>query len=111
MNDDGYLIVNDMKLDRDPPNPDVYTFQVFTDFYLNLARFITPYPYFILLLHQQVIARQIGILGDKGVSSPVTINVHLIDVNDNPPKLPAFSPIHIQAGEGTRKVFKVSAHF
>lgn len=58
---------------------------------------------------QQVIARQIGSAAGKGASAPITLNVHLNDVNDNPPKLPVFPPAHAQAGDGIRPVFKVFA--
>ncbi|XP_074596173.1 cadherin 99C isoform X2 [Brevipalpus obovatus] len=83
VNGDGYLIINDDHLDRDPPNPTIYKFQV--------------------------IARQVGSVIGKGASRPLSLNIHLLDVNDNPPKLPNFSPVQIQAGEGARRVYKIEA--
>ncbi|RWS15678.1 protocadherin-15-like isoform X1 [Dinothrombium tinctorium] len=83
VNGDGHLIVNESNLDRDPPNPQTYKFQV--------------------------IARQIGSPAGKGASAPITLNVHLIDINDNSPKLIPQPPVYIQAGDGARVVTKISA--
>ncbi|XP_023225888.1 cadherin-99C-like, partial [Centruroides sculpturatus] len=83
VNADGYLVVNEAELDRDPPNPSKYTFQV--------------------------IARQVNSTNGRGASAPITLNVHLNDVNDNSPRLPSLSPVRIQAGEGVRPVTQVQA--
>ncbi|XP_076361953.1 cadherin 99C isoform X2 [Tachypleus tridentatus] len=83
VNSNGYLIVNEAELDRDPPNPSKYTFQV--------------------------IARQIGSTPGHGASSPVSLSVYLNDINDNSPRLPTFSPVRIKAGEGVRQVTKIQA--
>lgn len=78
---DGMLIVNEEGLDRDPPSPGRFRFQV-------VAR--EPIT--------------------NAASSPLTITVILKDVNDNPPKLPIHDPVSIQAGEGRRVVTQVTAH-
>lgn len=76
----GVLIVNDEHLDRDPPNPGKFRFQV-------------------------VAREKIGI----AASSPLSIIVTLNDINDNAPYLPMISPITIQAGEAKRHVIKIEA--
>lgn len=77
----GMLIVNEEGLDRDPPSPGRFRFQV--------------------------VAREPV---TNAASSPLTITVVLKDVNDNPPKLPIIDPVSIQAGEGRRLVTQVTAH-
>ncbi|RWS28186.1 protocadherin-15 precursor-like protein [Leptotrombidium deliense] len=83
VNSDGYLVVNDPLLDRDPPNPQSYKFQI--------------------------IAREIGSAEGKGASAPITMTIHLMDINDNAPKLPQMSAVQIEAGEGTRFVARLAA--
>ncbi|KAG8195587.1 hypothetical protein JTE90_002207 [Oedothorax gibbosus] len=83
VNSDGYLVVNEPNLDRDPPNPSKYTFQV--------------------------IARQVDSLPGKGASAPVAISVHLNDVNDNSPIIAPLPTVQLPAGDGLRPVAKVEA--
>lgn len=77
---DGVLLVNEEGLDRDPPSPGQFRFQV-------VAREAT----------------------NNAASAPLSLTVILRDVNDNPPKLPMVSPITIPAGDGRRFVTKVHA--
>ncbi|GFU49959.1 cadherin-99C [Trichonephila clavipes] len=83
VNSDGYLVVNEANLDRDPPNPSKYTFQV--------------------------IARQVDSLPGKGASAPVALSVHLNNVNDNSPVITPLPTVRIPAGDGIRRVTKVEA--
>ncbi|KAK2588635.1 hypothetical protein KPH14_006402 [Odynerus spinipes] len=76
----GVLIVNEENLDRDPPNPGRFRFQV-------VAREKTG----------------------MAASSPLSFVVTLNDVNDNAPQLPMTAPISVQAGETRREVTKVEA--
>lgn len=76
----GHLIVNEDGLDRDPPNPGVYRFQL--------------------------VAREAL---SNAASPPLSMTVTLIDVNDNAPKFPMYDPISIKAGEGRRFVIQVTA--
>ncbi|XP_047001442.1 cadherin-99C [Schistocerca americana] len=78
----GILVVNEETLDRDPPSPGKFRFQV-------VAREMTG--------------------GNGAASRPLTLTVTLNDVNDNAPRLPAIAPITIQAGEGKRLVYTVVA--
>ncbi|XP_050534289.1 cadherin-99C isoform X2 [Daktulosphaira vitifoliae] len=80
INNDGYLFVNEDKLDRDPPNPGKYRFQI--------------------------VAREIN--GHAG-SIPYSITVFLKDVNDNFPRIPMISPITIQAGNLKRQLVQIKA--
>lgn len=77
---DGVLLVNEEGLDRDPPSPGRFRFQV--------------------------VAREGN---SNAASAPLSLTVVLRDVNDNPPKLPMVSPITIPAGDGRRFVTKVTA--
>lgn len=77
---DGVLLVNEEGLDRDPPSPGKFRFQV--------------------------VAREAN---SNAASAPLSLTVVLRDVNDNPPKLPMVSPITIPAGDGRRFVTKVTA--
>ncbi|XP_071438739.1 cadherin-99C isoform X2 [Hetaerina americana] len=77
---DGTLVVNEENLDRDPPSPGKFRFQV--------------------------VAREVG---GNAASAPLPLTVVLNDVNDNTPILPLIPPITVQAGEGKRDVIKVSA--
>lgn len=80
VNADGQLVVAEDTLDRDQPNTGVYTFQV--------------------------VAREAG---EGGVAAaPITITVLLNDVNDNPPRLPVYPPVSIQAGAARRTIATVS---
>lgn len=61
VNRDGFFYVNKWPLDRDPPSQVVHMFQV--------------------------TARQLGIASSRSISSPISINITLLDLNDNPPIL------------------------
>lgn len=76
----GYLVVNEEGLDRDPPNPGVYRFQLVT--------------------------REAA---SNAASAPLSMTVTLIDRNDNAPKFPMHDPINVKAGEGRRFVGQVIA--
>lgn len=76
----GVLVVNEENLDRDPPNPGKYKFQI--------------------------VSRETN---GNAASAPLSVSVTLKDVNDNPPKLPMMDPVAIQAGDETRIVTKVLA--
>ncbi|KAK0076977.1 hypothetical protein PV325_004605 [Microctonus aethiopoides] len=76
----GILVVNEENLDRDPPSPGRFRFQV-------IAR------------------EKIGIAASTPLSFVVTLN----DVNDNAPQLPMVPPITVQAGETRQEVIKVEA--
>uniref|UniRef100_A0A8D8MA25 Protocadherin-15 n=2 Tax=Cacopsylla melanoneura TaxID=428564 RepID=A0A8D8MA25_9HEMI len=77
---EGYLVVSKENLDRDPPNPGKFRFQV--------------------------IARE---KQGTAASAPVTLTVHLNDINDNAPRLPMIPPIQIQAGDARRQIVKIEA--
>lgn len=70
--------MNEENLDRDPPSPGRFRFQV-------IAR------------------EKIGIAASTPLSFVVTLN----DVNDNAPQLPMVPPITVQAGEARQEVIKV----
>ncbi|XP_032667356.1 cadherin-99C isoform X2 [Odontomachus brunneus] len=76
----GILVVNEENLDRDPPSPGRFRFQV-------------------------VARERTGV----AASSPLSFVVTLNDVNDNAPQLPMMTPITVQAGETKRQVTKVEA--
>ncbi|XP_053682890.1 cadherin-99C [Sabethes cyaneus] len=76
----GILHVNEEGLDRDPPSPGKYRFQV--------------------------VAREAN---GNAASAPMSLTVHLNDVNDNAPKLAMVAPVSLTAGDGRRLVTKVSA--
>lgn len=76
----GYLIVNEDALDRDPPNPGVYRFQL--------------------------VAREAA---SNAASPPLSVTVTLIDKNDNAPKFPIYDPINVKAGENRQFVAKITA--
>jgi len=59
------------------------------------------------MLIVQVVARED--LPNGKASSPVSIRIHLRDMNDNPPILPAIAPITIQAGNSRRKIAQMNA--
>jgi len=80
-NADSELIAKDGSLDRDAPSQ----------------------PMLIV----QVVARED--LPNGKASSPVSIRIHLRDMNDNPPILPAIAPITIQAGNSRRKIAQMNA--
>lgn len=77
---DGYLLVNEKNLDRDPPSPGKFRFQI--------------------------VSREAN---SNAASAPLSITVHLKDINDNAPKLPMVPPITFPAGDGRRLVIKVNA--
>lgn len=74
------LVVNEENLDRDPPSPGRFRFQV--------------------------VARE---RNGVAASAPLSFVVTLNDVNDNAPVLPMMPPISVQAGETKREVVKVEA--
>lgn len=76
----GHLVVNEEDLDRDPPSPGVYRFQ--------------------LVVREAV---------SNAASAPLSMTVTLIDVNDNAPKLPIYEPVTIKAGDGRRFVTQITA--
>lgn len=76
----GVLIVNEENLDRDPPSPGKFRFQI--------------------------LARE---KGGVAASAPITLTVILNDVNDNPPVLPSILPITVQAGDARRQVATIKA--
>ncbi|KAF4523016.1 hypothetical protein B566_EDAN007446 [Ephemera danica] len=77
---DGKLVVNEEGLDRDPPSPGRFRFQV--------------------------VARE---KGGNAASAPLSLMVTLKDVNDNSPRLPMIPPVTVQAGDAVRRVIKVNA--
>lgn len=77
----GVLVVNEENLDRDPPSPGRFRFQV-------------------------VAREKTGV----AASSPLSFIVTLNDVNDNAPLLPMMAPITVQAGETKKQVAKVTGH-
>lgn len=74
------IIVNENRLDRDPPNPGKFRFQI-------------------------VAREKNGI----AVSAPVSVTIHLNDINDNAPLLPLLLPVKLPAGEGRRELMTVQA--
>ncbi|XP_015434826.1 PREDICTED: LOW QUALITY PROTEIN: protocadherin-15-like, partial [Dufourea novaeangliae] len=76
----GILVVNEENLDRDPPSPGRFRFQV-------------------------VAREKTGVAASAPLSFVVTLN----DVNDNAPMLPMTAPITVQAGETKQLVTKVEA--
>lgn len=76
----GELVVNENNLDRDPPNPGQFKFQV--------------------------VARE---KNGAAASAPVSLIVTLNDVNDNAPVLPMIAPISVPAGDVKRHVIDVKA--
>lgn len=76
----GHLVVNEEDLDRDPPSPGVYRFQ--------------------LVVREAV---------SNAASAPLSMTVTLSDVNDNAPKLPIHEPVTIKAGDGRRFVTQITA--
>ncbi|KAJ3640599.1 hypothetical protein Zmor_027153 [Zophobas morio] len=76
----GHLLVNENNLDRDPPNPGRFKFQI--------------------------VARE---KSSVAASAPTSVTVHLNDVNDNAPMLPIIPPVSVPAGDVSRKVTKIKA--
>ena len=83
IDENGHLIVNQANLDRDAPNENRLSFQVF-----------------VRELDQE----------EPKSSRPVTITVNLKDVNDNSPILEAVPDISIVAGATKRNIATVSFH-
>lgn len=77
---ESHLIVNENNLDRDPPNPGKFRFQV--------------------------VARE---KKGKAASPPISLTVHLNDVNDNAPVLPTIPSVKVPAGDGKRTIMTVRA--
>uniref|UniRef100_A0A182XVF3 Cadherin domain-containing protein n=1 Tax=Anopheles stephensi TaxID=30069 RepID=A0A182XVF3_ANOST len=77
---EGILRVNEEGLDRDPPSPGKYLFQV--------------------------VAREAS---GNAASAPMSLTVNLRDINDNAPKLAMVAPVTLMAGDGRRLVTKVQA--
>lgn len=67
-------------MDRDPPNPGKFRFQI--------------------------VARE---KNGVAASAPISVTVNLRDVNDNPPVLPIIPPVSVPAGDVRRKVLTVQA--
>ena len=82
IDDNGYLIVNQANLDRDPPNENRLSFQVFV--------------------------RELGEDEPKS-SRPVRMTVNLKDVNDNAPVLESVRDISVVAGTAKRNIATLSA--
>ncbi|KAJ2947536.1 hypothetical protein O0L34_g17324 [Tuta absoluta] len=80
INKDGYLIVANENLDRDPPNPGKFRFQV-------------------------VVREANG----GAASAPLSLAVKLIDQNDNAPVIPKTQPINVPATLEAAPVYKVEA--
>lgn len=76
----GYLVVNEEDLDRDPPSPGVYRFQ---------------------LVAREAIS--------NAASAPLSMTVTLIDKNDNAPKFSLYDPVNVKAGESRRFVAQITA--
>ncbi|KAJ8894246.1 hypothetical protein PR048_006858 [Dryococelus australis] len=76
----GTLLVNEKNLDRDPPSPGKFRFQV--------------------------VARESP---GTAASAPLSLAVTLNDVNDNAPKIHMIPPVQIPAGEGRRPIVKIEA--
>ncbi|XP_045767682.1 cadherin-99C isoform X1 [Maniola jurtina] len=77
---DGYLVVADDTLDRDPPNPGKFRFQV--------------------------VAREVN---GGAASAPYSLLVKLLDQNDNAPVIPKTQPITVPASLEPTAVYKVEA--
>lgn len=77
---DGFLIVADDRLDRDPPNPGKFRFQV--------------------------VAREAN---GGAASTPYSLSVRLLDQNDNAPVIPKTQPITVPASLEPAVVYKVEA--
>ncbi|CAG9858014.1 unnamed protein product [Phyllotreta striolata] len=75
-----HLVVNENHLDRDPPNPGKFKFQI--------------------------VARE---KHSVAASAPMSVTVHLLDVNDNAPVLPIIPPVTIPAGDAKRIVTTIQA--
>ncbi|XP_075975819.1 cadherin 99C isoform X3 [Anticarsia gemmatalis] len=80
IDDDGHLVVSDEKLDRDPPNPGKFRFQV--------------------------VAREAN---GGAASAPYSLAVQLLDQNDNAPVIPKTQPIIVPASLEPTAVHKVEA--
>ncbi|KAG5889476.1 hypothetical protein JTB14_026489 [Gonioctena quinquepunctata] len=76
----GLVIVNENNLDRDPPNPGRFKFQI--------------------------VARE---KNGVAASAPTSVSVTLRDVNDNAPMLPMIPPVSVPAGETKRVVTTIQA--
>ncbi|XP_060526708.1 cadherin-99C [Cylas formicarius] len=76
----GHLVVAENNLDRDPPNPGKFKFQV--------------------------VARE---KNGVAASAPTSVTVNLRDVNDNAPMLPIMAPVSVPAGDVKRKVTTIRA--
>lgn len=74
------MIVNENNLDRDPPNPGKFKFQI--------------------------VARE---KKGTAASAPVSLTVNLKDVNDNPPVVQVVTPISVPATDGKTKVTRIHA--
>ncbi|XP_022127286.2 cadherin-99C [Pieris rapae] len=77
---EGYLIVNDDHLDRDPPNLGHYRFQI--------------------------VAREVN---GGAASAPYSVLVYLLDQNDNAPVIPKTQPINVPANLEPAPIYKVEA--
>jgi len=71
--------VAEENLDRDPPSPGEFKFQV--------------------------VAREVG--AHSAASAPLFLTVQLLDVNDNTPEISSIPPLTIEAGDGKRDIYQV----
>ena len=84
VDENGFLVVNQPNLDRDPPNESRLSFRVFVRELLN---------------------------DDPKSSRPLTITVNLKDINDNAPILEPVRDISLVAGNTKRNIATVSKTF
>jgi protocadherin-15 len=84
---DGFVYVNKFPLDRDAPGQAVHMFQV--------------------------TARQVGLVSARSISSPISLNITLGDLNDNPPQLrnSTLGPIQMTANSrgGAQRLTQIEA--
>lgn len=78
---ENHVTVNENNLDRDPPNPGKFKFQI--------------------------VARE---KNGTAASAPISLTVNLKDVNDNAPVLQVLSPISVPATDGKTKVTRIQAN-
>ncbi|XP_059097736.1 cadherin-99C-like isoform X2 [Tigriopus californicus] len=81
VDEEGYLVVNDENLDRDPPNEDKLNFQIY--------------------------AREAD--GARNTSAPLSMTINIQDVNDNAPSLASIRDVVLAAGTSRRVIAKLNA--
>lgn len=105
VNNEGVLLVNQKNLDRDPPNPGKFKFQVRNSHVacVIFIRYVASCNFG--KNSHQIVARE---KNGNAASAPVTVAVILNDVNDNAPRFANPIPtITLQAGEMRRQIVKV----